>query len=164
MLAYTTLNHSTLIHAAKSAEKSASAKKSTSAEKPAAKAALTRADVNKLLSKAREAMAAGKLTKANDLVTQAEGAKLNYPVLNFGDSPSKARRDLKKLMGKQGSITGPRYADKKAATKQDPFQKKSNPVASAKQADSKSQQQASVPNLIAPKPPQVSPVQPSRSH
>ncbi|MGI9427919.1 MAG: hypothetical protein ACR2NM_04635, partial [Bythopirellula sp.] len=157
MLACTTLIHTALIHAAESPEK------------PAAKAALTRADVNKLLSKARQAMATGKLSKANDLVTQAEGAKLKYPVLNFGDSPSKARRDLKKLMGKQGALTGSRNADGKAATKKDPFQKESTPAADNKQVASKSAQPApvasksaqptTVPNLISPKSPPANPVQ-----
>ena len=73
------------------------------AEQPVAKAALTRADVNKLLAKARLAMTAGKLPEAEGLVRQAESAKVKYPVLNFGDTPSKARRDLKKMMGKSGA-------------------------------------------------------------
>jgi len=86
------------------------------AERPAAEAALTRNDVDKLLANARLAMAAGKISEANSLVLQAERARVNYPVLNFGDSPSKVRRDLKKLRGKQGttapsktSPSGPRY-------------------------------------------------------
>ena len=100
------------------------------ADPPAAKAPLTRADVNKLLTKARKAMAAGELSEADSLVRQAERAKVKYPVLNFGDTPAKARRELKKLMGKQGtqakqptSPMGSRYsATQSADAKLDPFQ------------------------------------------
>lgn len=103
------------------------------AEQPAAKAPLTRADVNKILAKARQAIAAKKLTEADALVTQAEDAKVTYPVLNFGDTPAKVRRDLLKLMSKQSKATaspsspaGPRYPGTNAGVAQkDPFQPQS---------------------------------------
>ena len=102
-----------------------------SAEQPVAKAALTRTDVNQLLAKARQAMAAEKLSEAEGLLRQAESAKVKYPVLNFGDTPTKVRRDLKKMTDKQGiagkqtSPAGPRYPMAKApAGTQDPFQSK----------------------------------------
>ncbi len=101
------------------------------AEQPVAEAALTRTDVNKLLTKARQAMAAGKLSEADSLVRKAESAKMKYPVLNFGDTPTKVRRDLKKMMGKQtvagkqASPSGSRYpASSSVATSKDPFQSK----------------------------------------
>lgn len=100
------------------------------AEQPVAEAALTRTDVNKLLAKARLAMKAGKLLEADGLVRQAESAKVKYPVLNFGDTPTKVRRDLKKMLGKQASPVGSRYATtKSAATSKDPFQSKAAPTA-----------------------------------
>ena len=80
------------------------------AEQPTAKAAITRTDVNKLLAKARLAMKAGKLLEADGLVSQAESAKVKYPVLNFGDTPTKVRRDLKKMQVKQASPVGSRFA------------------------------------------------------
>ncbi len=103
----------------------------TTAAKPTAEAPLTRADVNKLLGQARQAMAAGKLSEAEALLHKAESAKVKYPVLNFGDTPAKVRRDLNQLTskstaGKEGpanskpsSLTGPRYANA-AAAKQNP--------------------------------------------
>ena len=100
------------------------------ARKPVPRAPLTRADVNQLMLKARQEMLKGKLTEADSLVRQAEGAKVSFPILHFGDTPAKVRRDLKKLMSKQGkpakgqsSPAGPRYSATKTADKKlDPFQ------------------------------------------
>lgn len=89
---------------------------------PAASAPLDRASVNQLLIDARRAMAAGKLPEAETLLSRAEGAKLKYPVLHFGETPAKVRRDLKKLKSKPASL-GSRYAASQSAnSKQDPFQ------------------------------------------
>ena len=95
------------------------------AEKP-----LNRAEVSKLLVQARKAMTAGKLSEAESLLTKAEGAKMKYPVLHFGDTPSKVRRDFQKLSSKpatgvatKNAPAGDRYAATKAGAKQDPFQK-----------------------------------------
>ncbi len=79
-----------------------------------AKAPLTKAEVNKILTKARAALAAGKLPEAEALAREAENAGVKYPVLNFGDSPAKLRRDLQKLTAKsapkaKASPAGPRY-------------------------------------------------------
>lgn len=95
------------------------------AEKPAAEAALTRADVNKLLVQARQAMAEGKLAEAEKMVLRAEGAKVTYPVLNFGDSPAKVRRDLEKLMAQGGTPKTPSPASQPSSqpTVEDPFRK-----------------------------------------
>jgi len=99
------------------------------AEPPVAEAPLTRTDVNKLLAKARQAMANGKLSEADRLVRKAESAKLKYPVLNFGDAPSKARRDLKRMLGKQSvagkQATGSRSPKSNSTvSSKDPFQSK----------------------------------------
>lgn len=98
------------------------------ANKPTTKVELTRSDVNKLLGQARKAMAVGKLAEAESALRQAESAKIKYPVLNFGDTPAKVRRDLVKLTGKSSkgkSLTGPRYAaNSNDGAKQDPFKTK----------------------------------------
>ena len=103
------------------------------AKEQVAKAPLSRADVGKLLVQARQAMAKGKLPDAEALLAQAEAAKLKYPVLHFGDTPAKVRRDLAKLTGKSAagnkgknaeSLSGTRYAAaQKSGSKQDPFKK-----------------------------------------
>ncbi|MEM8947558.1 MAG: hypothetical protein AAGD11_20460 [Planctomycetota bacterium] len=108
-------------------------------EKSTAKAVLSREDVGKILVQARKAMIAGKLAEAESLLAKAEAAKISYPVLNFGDTPTKVRRDLNKLVAKQpkttqpnpkqapsdavpSSLTGPRYTETPSPTvKQDPF-------------------------------------------
>jgi len=103
------------------------------AEPSVAKVAWTRADVHQLLAKARQAMATGKLPAADALVRQAESSKIKYPVLHFGDTPSKARRDLQKLMSKQkaaGKKISPFVsrdaATPSAATSKNPFQSKAS--------------------------------------
>jgi general secretion pathway protein D len=58
---------------------------------------LTHADVDQILSNARQAMAQGDLAKAESLVKRAEAANPKYPVLHFGDTPARVRRDLDKL-------------------------------------------------------------------
>ena len=96
------------------------------AEQPVAEAALNRTDVNKLLSKARLAMKSGKLAEADGLVRQAESARVNYPVLNFGDTPTKVRRDLQKMMGPKtmsqpGAALGKTGASKQKLPAGSPF-------------------------------------------
>jgi len=77
--------------------------------------ALTRTEVGNLLTQARQAMAAGKLSEAERLVRRAEGAKIHYPVLHFGDTPARVRLDLQDLLRKQSS--GPRSAGGSVAGK-----------------------------------------------
>ncbi len=59
--------------------------------------ALTHADIDQILSNARQAMAQGDLAKAETLVKRAEAVNPKYPVLHFGDTPARVRRDLDKL-------------------------------------------------------------------
>lgn len=121
------------------------------AQSPAAKAPLTRADVSKLLVQTRQAMAAGKMSEAEKLLTRAESAKIKYPVLNFGDTPAKVRRDLTKLaatkpaaaksngkpaassLQQPSSLAGPRYASSSsaAAGTQDPFRNQAGATVTA---------------------------------
>ena len=58
---------------------------------------LSHNDVDQILANARQAMAHGDLAKADTLVKRAEAAKPKYPVLHFGDTPARVRRDLEKL-------------------------------------------------------------------
>ncbi len=58
---------------------------------------LTQGDINQVLANARQAMAQGDLAKAESLLERAEAAKPKYPVLHFGDTPARLRRDLEKL-------------------------------------------------------------------
>jgi len=90
---------------------------------------LNRADVSQLLTKARKSMAAGKLSEADKMVRRTEAAKIHYPVLHFGDTPAKVRRDLTKLLSSSGtamnpaSATGSRYPTTNSpTTTADPFQ------------------------------------------
>ena len=78
----------------------------------------TQGDIDQLLSAARQAMAQGNLEKADALVKRAEAAKPKYPVLHFGDTPARVRRDLEKLIASRpaGSRpTGDRYANTQVA-------------------------------------------------
>ena len=59
-------------------------------------------EVEGLLGQARQAMAAGDLQRADSLLQRAEAAKVNYPVLHFGDTPARVRRDLEKLLAAGG--------------------------------------------------------------
>ena len=58
---------------------------------------LTQGDINQVLASARQAMAQGDLAKAESLLQRAEAARPKYPVLHFGDTPARLRRDLEKL-------------------------------------------------------------------
>ena len=71
-----------------------------------AAAALTRADVDQLLTQARSAMAAGKLEQADAYIRRAEASKVRYPMLHFGDTPARVRAEFNKLAnGAQNSNT-----------------------------------------------------------
>lgn len=76
--------------------------------------ALTQSDVDQMLAGARQAMAQGDLAQAEALVRRAEAAKPKYPVLHFGDTPARVRRDLEKMQaGRPGTqpSSGDRYAN-----------------------------------------------------
>ena len=76
-------------------------------------ATLTRADVDKLLVQARSAMASGKLEQADAILRRAEASKVRYPMLHFGDTPTRVRTELAKMPG------GEKFAA--SQTVQDPF-------------------------------------------
>ena len=61
--------------------------------------ALSLTDIDSLLSRSRQAMAQGDYAQADSLLQRAEAAKPKYPVLHFGDTPARVRRDLEKLLG-----------------------------------------------------------------
>ena len=52
------------------------------------------AEVAELLKAARKAMAQGNLNEAEQKLQRAETANIRYPLLHFGDTPTKVRRDL----------------------------------------------------------------------
>jgi len=66
----------------------------------------TRAEVDNLLVQVRSKMAAGQLTDADAILRRAESAEIHYPVLHFGDTPAKVRRELESLSRKQGTDVG----------------------------------------------------------
>jgi len=66
----------------------------------------TRAEVDSLLVQARSKMAAGRLTDADAILSRAESAEIHYPVLHFGDTPAKVRKELESLSRKQGTDVG----------------------------------------------------------
>lgn len=83
-------------------------------------------EVEGLLTQARQAMASGDLQQANSLVKRAEAAKVSYPVLHFGDTPARVRRDLDKLLARTPkSKKRPQTIENKFAAdkpgSQDPF-------------------------------------------
>lgn len=53
---------------------------------------LTREDVDALLLQAKEALREGDIATAGGLVTQAEAAKVRYPLFHRGDTPKRVRR------------------------------------------------------------------------
>lgn len=55
---------------------------------------LSRKDVDRLLVQARKAIDSGELTRADQLIQQAEGADVRYPMFHFGDTPSTLRREF----------------------------------------------------------------------
>ncbi|MEM9353583.1 MAG: hypothetical protein AAGA92_11270 [Planctomycetota bacterium] len=59
-------------------------------------------EVAKVLASARAAMSEGRLGEAETLLKKAEKANPKYPVLHFGDTPVRVRRDLTRLIVKQG--------------------------------------------------------------
>ncbi len=67
---------------------------------------LTRADVDRLLVQVRSKMAAGRLAEAEAILRRAESAKVRYPVLHFGDTPTKVRHEWEALSKKQGNEVG----------------------------------------------------------
>ena len=77
---------------------------------------LSREEVDRLLQKARLALAAGKVQEAEKLLVRAEGANVRYPVLHFGDRPSRLRRELKKYKASRGSAKTASPSTKKATS------------------------------------------------
>jgi len=73
---------------------------------PSAPASSTRAEVDSLLAQVRSKMASGQLTDADAILRRAESAEVRYPVLHFGDTPTKVRHDLEALSRKQGTELG----------------------------------------------------------
>jgi len=55
---------------------------------------LDRKDVDRLLAQARQAIDSGELARADQLIQQAEGAGVRYPMFHFGDTPSTLRREF----------------------------------------------------------------------
>ncbi|MCH2114380.1 MAG: general secretion pathway protein GspD [Pirellulales bacterium] len=83
---------------------------------------LNRTDVDQLLQKARSAMAAGKIQEAEKLLARAEEAKVRYPVLHFGDTPARLRRDIKKYRTAPGQQTNtPTSKNQPATATRNPF-------------------------------------------
>jgi general secretion pathway protein D len=66
---------------------------------------LNQGDIDKILTSVRQAMAQGDLAKADTLLKRAEAAKPKYPVLHFGDTPTRVRRDLAKLIASRPQST-----------------------------------------------------------
>jgi general secretion pathway protein D len=78
----------------------------------------TQGDIDQILAAARQAMAQGNLEKADTLLKRAEAAKPKYPVLHFGDTPARVRRDLEKLIASRPAgqnSPGDRYANAQVA-------------------------------------------------
>ena len=96
-----------------SAEPTAAAEKTELPSNLASRAPLNRSDVAQLLQKARIALAAGEIQVANKLLVQAEGARVRYPVLHFGDTPARLRRDLQKFTQSKNKSTIASRAEQK---------------------------------------------------
>lgn len=75
-------------------------------------------DVSQMLANARQAMAQGNLEKAQSLVERAEAAKPKYPVLHFGDTPARVRRDLEKMIASRPGGATPAAAKNVASAPQ----------------------------------------------
>jgi general secretion pathway protein D len=78
----------------------------------------TQGDIDQILAAARQAMAQGNLEKADAMLKRAEAAKPKYPVLHFGDTPARVRRDLDKLIASRPAgqnSAGDRYANTQVA-------------------------------------------------
>ncbi len=85
-----------------------------SAEQPGStsqdNAALSLTEIESLLSRTRQAMAQGDYQQAQSLLQRAEAAKPKYPVLHFGDTPARVRRDLEKLLSSRPDSTSKQTA------------------------------------------------------
>ena len=57
---------------------------------------LDRNAVEAILLEARAAIESGDLAKADKLISRCEAADVRYPLINMGDTPAKARRDLQR--------------------------------------------------------------------
>jgi general secretion pathway protein D len=66
---------------------------------------LNQGDIDQILTSVRQAMSQGDVAKADTLLKRAEAAKPKYPVLHFGDTPTRVRRDLAKLMASRPQST-----------------------------------------------------------
>jgi len=84
----------------------------TKAEQSTIAAPQTQADIDNLLVRVRQHMSAGELQRAEELLERAERAKPRYPVLHFGDTPSRVRRDLEKLQSNQNTVEGAKNSKK----------------------------------------------------
>lgn len=62
----------------------------------------SRDGVDAILAGARAAMQAGDLAAAEKLLGEAERSGVRYPMLNFGDTPAKLRRDLDAMRDQRG--------------------------------------------------------------
>ncbi|MEX2169603.1 MAG: hypothetical protein WD851_09845 [Pirellulales bacterium] len=82
-----------LSHAPEAAAQSVTAQSATAPARPR----LSRQDVDRLVAQARQAMKDGDLDGAESLSRRAESSGASYPLLYFGDNPTKLRRDLAKL-------------------------------------------------------------------
>jgi general secretion pathway protein D len=96
----------------------------------------TQGDIDQLLANARQAMAQGDLAKAESLLKQAEAAKPKYPVLHFGDTPARLRRDLEKLVAGRPGDASSKYAPQVTAQSNNQV---SNPFTTAQQASAAQQ-------------------------
>lgn len=77
--------------------------------------ALSLNEIDSLLSRSRQAMAQGDYSLADTLLLRAEQAKPKYPVLHFGDTPARVRRDLEKLSGRRPNAASSQQAVSKSA-------------------------------------------------
>lgn len=79
-------------------------------------------EADELLAKARKAMAEGNLELADTLVARAEKLNPNYGVLHTGDTPKKARDELrKKLAARSGAAASGNASSALAKEAKDPF-------------------------------------------
>ena len=63
-------------------------------------------EVDGLLASARDAMGQGNYQAAEAILRRAESVQVQYPMLHFGDTPTKVRRDLEKLRGERQHSNG----------------------------------------------------------
>jgi general secretion pathway protein D len=77
------------------------------AEETASEPTLSKQDVSRLLTQARQAIRDGNLERAEVLVTQAEASKVRYSLLHIGPTPSSLRRELDSAKKKSNAPTRP---------------------------------------------------------